>query len=490
MKFKYIFFALIINFSCFFAQQKTSYFNEILEKKEKEAIILIEQNPKLGLEKTYQLLELSKKDNNPYYEVIALELIDAYYFNTNEYKHLLKSTENTIKKARETHYFIREMEALFRKADALMHLGLMDEAKKILDSIQPALVKINPKDDEELQIIAAYWHTYSEYYNIQTKDQQAREKLMKALSLIQKIKDNQVRNKKLIQVYTMIGSSYLFQSKTDSSAYYFKTAEKLFPIAVNHDKRNDAIVYSGLGMGYNKEGQYEKAIPFLMKGLSISKTNKYTDVYVITLEELSTSFSKIKGKENPYLEKYIYEKEDFDKKNKLSAEEADQIKEKELSFLNRNKKILVPVTSFLVVFLVAIVFFQIKKRKKAEQKSKIISSIVEKRNQEISELKFKINDAFEEVLILAKHNNPSFLKRFSEVYEVFYEKITKNFPHLSETQLKIIALTYLNFSTKDIADITNTSARTISTHKYNIRKILNIPTKEDFTKWIKNFESS
>ena len=321
-------------------------------------------------------------------------------------------------------------------------------------------------------------------------DQQAIEKGNKALSVFQKIKNNQTRNRKLIDVYANIGSNYLFQQKTDSSAYYFNNVQKLIPITKEYDKKNEAIVFSGLGMGYNYEKKYKEAIPYLMKGLAVSKQNKYQDIYVETLNQLSISFKKSKDKNNPYLEQYLVEKQELTNKNKLKSQEIEEIKKDNSSFFDRHKTLIISLSSILLALFVMVTLFLSKKSKKIEEKHQEANEIVKEQSEKITELKTKVNDAFDEVLELAKSNNPSFLKRFSEVYDKVYNGLLEKYPELSDTQLKILALSYLNFSTKDIATSTNTSPRTVQTHKYNIRKMIEISPDEDFIKWIRNFEST
>jgi len=59
---------------------------------------------------------------------------------------------------------------------------------------------------------------------------------------------------------------------------------------------------------------------------------------------------------------------------------------------------------------------------------------------------------------------------------------------LSEAELKICALIYLNFSTKDIANILKLSPRTIETHKYNIRKKLSLSKEKNIYEFLNDMK--
>ena len=91
---------------------------------------------------------------------------------------------------------------------------------------------------------------------------------------------------------------------------------------------------------------------------------------------------------------------------------------------------------------------------------------------------------FNEIIDLAKKNDPAFVKKFEYAFPDFYQKLTENHPDLTHTHIKILIYTYFSYTTKDIATFTNTSVRTVQTHKYRIRKIINIDPEEDLVGWI------
>lgn len=89
---------------------------------------------------------------------------------------------------------------------------------------------------------------------------------------------------------------------------------------------------------------------------------------------------------------------------------------------------------------------------------------------------------FNEVIQLAKENNAEFLTRFNEYSPRFTEELLKVSP-LKISEIRFSAYIYLNFSTKEIAEYTHTSVRTVQTKKYNLRKKLDIPGNMDIYVW-------
>ena len=105
---------------------------------------------------------------------------------------------------------------------------------------------------------------------------------------------------------------------------------------------------------------------------------------------------------------------------------------------------------------------------------------------ESKKLKQKLNVAFDEVILLAKKNDSSFLVRFQEVYPNVCEKLLENNPKLVNTELTLCAMVWLNFSSKDIASYTHVQPKTVQTKKYRLRKKLNIPENINIYTWLKN----
>lgn len=80
---------------------------------------------------------------------------------------------------------------------------------------------------------------------------------------------------------------------------------------------------------------------------------------------------------------------------------------------------------------------------------------------------------------LAFVNHSVFLIKFEEYYPHFTTKIENLIPNIVPAEYEVISLLKLNFTTKEIARITNSTIRSVESKKYRIRKKLNIPTELD-----------
>ena len=101
---------------------------------------------------------------------------------------------------------------------------------------------------------------------------------------------------------------------------------------------------------------------------------------------------------------------------------------------------------------------------------------IEQKKDEAKELEQKLNESFDEVIELAKSNDSAFLKRFQEVYHEPSKRLLEKHPDLTNSELILSAMIFLNFSSKEIASYTFVEHRSVQTKKGRLRKKLNLPT--------------
>lgn len=119
------------------------------------------------------------------------------------------------------------------------------------------------------------------------------------------------------------------------------------------------------------------------------------------------------------------------------------------------------------------------------QRRKHIYEEVEEENLHIKE---QLNVAFDDVMALAKANDPAFLVRFQEVYPIFYSKLIDLHDGLTATDIKLCAMTYLNISTADIAKYTFVEIRTVQTRRSRLRKKINLAPDVDLFLYLQGLE--
>lgn len=110
---------------------------------------------------------------------------------------------------------------------------------------------------------------------------------------------------------------------------------------------------------------------------------------------------------------------------------------------------------------------------------------LQKKDEESQELQLKLNESFEELLTLAKDNHPNFYTRFREHYPHLHNRLLEIHPGLRISELTLCAYIYLDFTSKEIAEYTFKSIRTIQTRKFHLRKKLAIDSTQDFHSFIK-----
>ncbi|OPB95077.1 hypothetical protein BAS10_11925 [Elizabethkingia meningoseptica] len=143
----------------------------------------------------------------------------------------------------------------------------------------------------------------------------------------------------------------------------------------------------------------------------------------------------------------------------------------------------------LLLFLIIIFYYQRhQKKSKLLQEKDIILSEKEILNEEL-EKKVEENK-FQDLIILAKNNNPEFLVLFKEVYPQFISKLKELDPKIRSSELSFCAMAYLNFSTKDISEYTFVTVRAVQIRKNRLRKKYSIPSDEDFNSWMRRLDSS
>ena len=138
---------------------------------------------------------------------------------------------------------------------------------------------------------------------------------------------------------------------------------------------------------------------------------------------------------------------------------------------------------FFIVFLLLGIFIILKKKELLLNFHSIYQQtfeIVESDNDNID------IDRQNYLKSLIKNDYPIFYDQFKNHYPIFIDKIEKLGSNLVLEEMKIIALLYLNYSTKEIATISNSTLRAIEAKKYRIRKKMQIPSDKDLNMFLHN----
>ena len=80
-----------------------------------------------------------------------------------------------------------------------------------------------------------------------------------------------------------------------------------------------------------------------------------------------------------------------------------------------------------------------------------------------------------------------FKLHFESVHKGFFEKLTRDFPNLTQNELKLCAYLRMNLSTKEIAQMLHISTESVTTKRYRLRKKLLLGNEENLVGFIGGF---
>lgn len=137
------------------------------------------------------------------------------------------------------------------------------------------------------------------------------------------------------------------------------------------------------------------------------------------------------------------------------------------------------IVSFILLIILTIYLFLILRPNKYKH-----SQNLKKEAKENRILKSKKNELIVNILELAKNNAPIFYIKFNEVFVDFDQVLSRKHPQLSTFEKCFLAMIFLNFSNKELANIESVSLKTIEIRKYRIRKKCNLELGQDLKKWL------
>lgn len=387
---------------------------------------------------------------------------------------------------------------LDRRGMVYREIGYSDKAieqyKKIINLI--------PFETQDIklgrQLAAAYENIGSSYDYLPENADSILQYSKKSISIFRRYPENRIYDDLYIS-YLINGGTYLdLKKQPDSAMSYFK---KSYAIIKKYDNDFPLFEYNcSLGTYYFYQKNYYKALEYYQKATNDSKVAQpQIDVNIIEIYKNMSEIYDILGnplKSKQYLRIYSQKNAALFEKNKKDAEYALKIllDEEEQHKKKSLKGSALIICSILFVLIISLIYYFKEKNKrikisaesqKALQKKQII---ITEQKKEGNQLKQKANEAFNEVLLLAKENNPHFLKRFQEVYPEFYDKILQINPTLKPSEISLSAYIFLGFSNKEIADYTFKSIRTIESNRYNLRKKMDLPTNIDFYVWLNSLK--
>ena len=419
----------------------------------------------------------------------ALTKISDWYMLKAQYKNAIpyfEKIENLqIKNPDNIKYKIYTLQS---KAFAFTNLGLYDDAQVAIGKSMSLAYRVNDNDKKFQFLGKAFDLKAAIYIELKMPEDSVLLYLKKSAVQYQQLKNSPERTNLLNSAYINISTSFFEAKKLDSAMLYSQKVIKSKQI--NDEVKNS--VFQTLAQIHREKNNLDSAFYYYKNAEAISaKLGNPIDLKSI-YQALTEMYDKSGDKENAliYAKKYSHLSDSLNAINKQSAVIANKNIKEDLREENASQqKHLYWVIGAIIAILVFLsllslyIFRNYTKEKKSRQEEK---TIIEEKTKELEQLQSKVNDSFDEILSLAKNNSPAFLSRFREVYPGFCEKIIHLCPDVHNSELTFCAFIKLNLSTKEIANYTFTSVKTVQNRKTRLRKRLNIPSNDDLYVWINN----
>ncbi|MEZ0005490.1 tetratricopeptide (TPR) repeat protein [Flavobacterium sp. 28YEA47A] len=299
--------------------------------------------------------------------------------------------------------------------------------------------------------------------------------------------NNPLRNKTLSLACSNVGSSFLRAKELDSAEFYLDRALQLAN-SVNHEAVK-ANTLSDLGnLNYYRK-KYKQSIDYFEKGIGVAKTINDTYTLKSLYLGMSKSYEAIRDSKNAesYLQLYNKLNDSIKKNQKESSpmQTASIEGRGVVTDADRSSNRSIIFSAIFVLLLVVILIHIYRKFQKEKANNARLQAEVEDTITMFTLLQ-KDEAHLKKILHLASTNDPSFLMLFKETYPDFYKKLNKINPGLIAGEQKLCAFLKLDFSTKEIAQYTNSSIRAVEAKKYRLRKKLSITSDEDINVWMMN----
>jgi tetratricopeptide (TPR) repeat protein len=459
------------------------------------ALKLIDTNPQQTIVMSEKLYSYSKQINYAEGMISSLENIAFSYYTTGQSEKCIEYAAREEEEALAINNYYNACAAVRLKAVSYSLLGFHSEADKQINKALEIVENIEDSDKRhEIKGMIYQAKTSVIYYKHINNYKLQKDSMFfynkKVLEEFLQIKKNKTIYNSLAVTYLNLADSYTDQGKYEIAENYLFKA--LAISKKTKDNYAEFKVLFNLARLYSNKKDYEKAIIYYND--VIKKATLYKDPYKVkeSYEGLNRIYKNLNNekKANEALVEYTKLNDSLTNVEKIALKTPLKqiIKEKDQHF-NSTKSNLYIVISLCLIFLAATLFLAFRYfknyNKVKEQKKSNDETILEK-NSQLMQLESKVNDAFEEVLELAKNDDPAFLARFKEVYPEFYNNLTSAYPDLTISQLRFCAMLRLNFSTKEIAYYHHTTVRGIQTKKTRLRKQLNLNSEEDLNKWMMN----
>jgi hypothetical protein len=288
--------------------------------------------------------------------------------------------------------------------------------------------------------------------------------------------------------YTNVGYCYSDLGDYNKAAYYFNKAIKFYKLK---NILTCEVEYTNLANLHFKTGNYQKSLSYSDSSNAICLKMKPRNYSLISenYKNYKNVYQKLDSTEvvTKYynLELLYKDSLNLEKENQLGESAKYIIDKNELENSELIKDNYYLITGFVVLLLVFGfgTFLYFKNRSNQHNKQTLLNEEqLENKSSEIVELKHKVSSSYNDLIDMAKKNDPLFIAFFIELYPEFYKNLKSIQPNLTLVEQKVCFYLKLKFTTKEIAEYTFVSVKAIQNRKNRLRKRLNI--ENDIYDWM------
>ncbi|MFY0714328.1 tetratricopeptide repeat protein [Seonamhaeicola sp. NFXS20] len=366
--------------------------------------------------------------------------------------------------------------------------GMLDMNVKAEDEFKKQLFNSSKIKDEKQKNMSVFWSYQNlNFIYVKTKQVDSLDKYLNLQLLSQNKLDESNNFYGISDTYGLIADNFLAQDKYEEARIYI---DKSFQILKKYNSRYLFKVYHRYGDYEKAIGDEEEALKYYKLALLNALKLKDMDAAKIYYKVISDFLIDIKKDINAGKEYLMTYNKINDSLNKINSNILDDvylniIKEQRLLKKKENNNYKYIVFGLGLVSSLALVHIE-KKRRKYKKKIKIQTTETKNKSETINQLEEQLKDSrFKDMMVLAQKNSPDFIILFEELYPDVVKKIKSINPDASTSEISFLALSYLNFSTKQISQILNVTVRAIQVRKNRLRKKYNIPSDVDFNFWYK-----
>lgn len=289
------------------------------------------------------------------------------------------------------------------------------------------------------------------------------------------------------KIYVRIAEQFLSKKQHLDSVEYYLNKASVLAVKNNSSLHTYGAIATRRGNLYTLKKDYPKALEYYQESLPIYlKINRGADI-IDTYKKIYQTYLALHNipKANEYLAKYTQLNDSIHSGERKAV--ASVVNNLAIEQEEERNNLYIIIASIATLSLAAI--FMIRKRNKNRDKGRDLlleeqKKIINEKIVETDKLKKKVDTSINDLSKMATSNNPFFISKFKEVYPEFYEKLTSQYPELTNHDIKFIAYLRLNLTNKEIGQCGNVTVRAVETKKYRLKKKLELPAYMDLGTWV------